>query len=91
MLRQRKALRQSLAKPHTDARQLESWGDPANPQKAARKGLLHEIVDGKALGRAMEIAAVIPVPESVAQIDRVVGNATETPLPMDWRSVEICS
>jgi enoyl-CoA hydratase/carnithine racemase len=53
-----------------------------NPKEAARLGLVHESVGGKALDRAMEIArrlASRPA-ESVAAIKRLVRNATETPL-----------
>ena len=57
-------------------------GDAVNPKEAARLGLVHESVSGKALDRAMEIArrlASRPA-ESVAAIKRLVRNATETPL-----------
>ena len=57
-------------------------GDPVAPQEAARQGLVHETVSGKALDRAMEIARRLSShpPESVACIKRLVRNATETPL-----------
>src|SRR5260370_2213488 len=49
---------------------------------AARNGLVHETVSGKALDRAMEIAQRVSshTPESVSYIKRLVRNATETPL-----------
>src|ERR1700680_1676452 len=57
-------------------------GDAVNPKEAARLGLVHESVSGKALDRAMEIARRLASrpPESVAAIKRLVRNATETPL-----------
>ena len=57
-------------------------GVPLNPRDAEKKGLVHETVSGKALDRAMEIARrlVAHTSESVAQIKRLVRNATETPL-----------
>ena len=57
-------------------------GDAVNPKEAARLGLVHESVSGKALDRAMEIARRLGSrpPESVAAIKRLVRNATETPL-----------
>src|SRR2546428_9387216 len=57
-------------------------GDPLSPREAERKGLVHEVVSGKALDRAMEIARRLSsfTPESVACIKRLVRNATETPL-----------
>jgi enoyl-CoA hydratase/carnithine racemase len=57
-------------------------GQPVAPQEAARQGLVHETVQGKALDRAMEIAARIACfpPQSIACIKRLVRNATETPL-----------
>ena len=57
-------------------------GDAVNPKEAARLGLVHESVTGKALDRAMEIARRLASrpPESVAAIKRLVRNATETPL-----------
>src|SRR3984957_14444292 len=57
-------------------------GDPLTPREAERKGLVHETVSGKALGRAMEIARRLSSfpPESVACIKRLVRNATEMPL-----------
>jgi enoyl-CoA hydratase/carnithine racemase len=57
-------------------------GDAVNPKEAARLGLVHESVTGKALDRAMEIARRLASrpPESVAAIKRLVRNATEMPL-----------
>src|ERR1700692_2399886 len=57
-------------------------GDPVAPQEAARQGLVHETVRGKALDRALEIARRLASrpSESVAYIKRLVRNATETPL-----------
>jgi len=57
-------------------------GDAVNPKEAARLGLVHETVSGKALDRAMEIARRLASrpPESVAAIKRLVRNAPETPL-----------
>jgi len=57
-------------------------GDAVNPKEAARLGLVHESVSGKALDRAMAIARRLASrpPESVAAIKRLVRNATETPL-----------
>lgn len=57
-------------------------GDPVPPREAARLGLVHESVAGKAIDRAMEIARRLASrpPESVAYIKRLVRNATETPL-----------
>src|SRR5712672_1847104 len=57
-------------------------GNAVNPKEAARLGLVHESVSGKALDRAMEIACRLAFrpPESVAAIKRLVRNATETPL-----------
>jgi len=57
-------------------------GVPLNPRDAEKKGLVHETVSGRALDRAMEIAGRLAMhtPESVAQIKRLVRNATETPL-----------
>jgi len=54
-------------------------GDAVSPQEAARLGLVHESVSGKALDRAMEIARRLAArpPESVAAIKRLVRNATE--------------
>src|SRR6202048_666092 len=57
-------------------------GKALSPREAERKGLVHETVSGKALGRAMEIARRLSSfpPESLAYIKRLVRNATETPL-----------
>ncbi len=57
-------------------------GDPVSPREAARQGLVHETVSGKALDRAMEIARRLSsyTPEAVAHIKRLVRNATEMPL-----------
>jgi enoyl-CoA hydratase/carnithine racemase len=57
-------------------------GDAVNPKEAAKLGLVHESVSGKALDRAMEIARRLATrpPESVAAIKRLVRNATDTPL-----------
>jgi enoyl-CoA hydratase/carnithine racemase len=57
-------------------------GNPVPPQQAARQGLVHETVSGKALDRAIEIARSLSshTPESVACIKSLVRNATETPL-----------
>ena len=57
-------------------------GDAVQPKEAARLGLVHESVTGKALDRAMQIARRLASrpPESVAAIKRLVRNATETPL-----------
>ncbi len=43
---------------------------------------MHETVSGEALDRAMEIARRLSsyTPEAVAHINRLVRNATETPL-----------
>ena len=43
---------------------------------------MHETVSGKGLDRAMEIARRLSsrTPESLAYIERLVRNATETPL-----------
>src|SRR6202158_3835473 len=59
-------------------------GDAVNPKEAARLGLVHESVSGKALDRAMEIARRLASrpPESVAAIKRLVRNATDTPLAL---------
>jgi len=58
------------------------FGDAVTPQEAARQGLVHETVSGKALERAVEIAHRLSArpPESIACIKRLVRNATETPL-----------
>jgi len=57
-------------------------GDAVNPKEAARLGLVHEAVSGKALDRALDIARRLASrpPESVAAIKRLVRNANETPL-----------
>jgi enoyl-CoA hydratase len=61
-------------------------GQPLNPRDAERKGLVHETVSGKAIGkaidRAMEIAKRLSshTPESLGYIKRLVRNATDTPL-----------
>jgi enoyl-CoA hydratase len=57
-------------------------GDALTPREAERKGLVHETVTGKALDRAMAIARRLSTfpPESVANIKRLVRNATEVPL-----------
>jgi enoyl-CoA hydratase/carnithine racemase len=57
-------------------------GDPVAPNEAARLGLVHETVSGKALDRAVEIARRLASrpPEAVGYIKRLVRNATETPL-----------
>jgi enoyl-CoA hydratase len=57
-------------------------GDPVAPNEAARLGLVHETVSGKALDRALEIARRLASrpPEAVGYIKRLVRNATETPL-----------
>jgi enoyl-CoA hydratase len=57
-------------------------GDPVAPQQAARQGLVHETVSGKALDRAMQIAHRLAShqSESLAFIKRLVRSATETPL-----------
>src|SRR5262249_32618015 len=51
-------------------------GDPVSPREAARQGLVHETVSGKALDRAMEIARRLSsyAPEAVAHIKRLVRN-----------------
>jgi len=57
-------------------------GAPVSPQEAARQGLVHRTVNGKAIDGALEIArrlAALPK-ESLAYIKRLVRNATETPL-----------
>ena len=57
-------------------------GDPVAPNEAARLGLVHETVSGKALDRALEIARRLASrpPEAVGYIKRLVRNATETSL-----------
>jgi enoyl-CoA hydratase/carnithine racemase len=57
-------------------------GKTLSPGNAERKGMVHETVDGKALDRAMEIAKHLAkyTPDSVANIKRLVRNATEMPL-----------
>src|SRR6476469_7861078 len=49
-------------------------GDPVSTREAARQGLVHETVTGKALDRAMEIARRLSsyTPEAVAHIKRLV-------------------
>ncbi len=57
-------------------------GDPVSPREAARQGLVHETISGKALDRAMEIARRLSsyTREAIAHIKRLVRNATEMPL-----------
>jgi enoyl-CoA hydratase/carnithine racemase len=57
-------------------------GVTLTPVEAERRGLVHEAVPGKALDRAMEIAARLAshTPASVAAIKRLVRSAVETPL-----------
>ncbi len=57
-------------------------GDPVAPQEAARLGMVHETVSGKAMDRAMVIARRLTShpPEALAYIKRLVRSATETPL-----------
>jgi enoyl-CoA hydratase len=57
-------------------------GQPVSPREAARKGMVHETVSGKALDRAMEIARRLSLhpPEALAYAKRLVRNAAETPL-----------
>src|SRR5260221_2044564 len=57
-------------------------GVPLAPRDAERKGLVHETVGGKALDRAMDIARRLSrhTPASLAYINRLVRNATATPL-----------
>ena len=57
-------------------------GQPLNPREAEKKGLVHQIVSGRAVDRAMEIAKRLSshTPESLGYIKRVVRNATDTPL-----------
>ena len=57
-------------------------GVTLSPRDAERKGLVHEIVEGKAIDRAMDIARRIAshTPESVAYIKRLVRGAVSTPL-----------
>jgi len=43
-------------------------GQPLNPREAERKGLVHETVSGKALHRAMEIAAPIVAYAGIARL-----------------------
>jgi len=68
-------------------------GQPLNPRKAERKGLVHETVGGKALDRAMEIARRLSshTLDSLAYIKRLVRNATETPPRKALRLNEISS
>jgi len=57
-------------------------GAPVSPQEAARQGLVHRTVNGKAIDGALEIARRLTAlpKESLAYIKRLVRNATETPL-----------
>jgi enoyl-CoA hydratase/carnithine racemase len=56
-------------------------GQPVSPREAARKGMVHETVSGKALDRALEIARRLShPPEALAHAKRLVRNAAETPL-----------
>jgi len=57
-------------------------GVTLSPDEAAKKGLVHEAVDGNALDRALEIARRIAThtPQSVAFIKRLVRSAVATPL-----------
>ena len=54
-------------------------GITLSPEEAARKGLVHEAVDGKAIDRALEIAERLAThtPESVAHIKRLVRGAQQ--------------
>lgn len=57
-------------------------GEPVTPAEAARLGIVHEAVAGKALERAMTIArklAALDAP-ALAYIKRLVRSAQETPL-----------
>ena len=57
-------------------------GEPVSPKEAARLGIVHEAVAGKALTRAKEIArklARLDAP-ALAYIKRLVRSAQETPL-----------
>jgi enoyl-CoA hydratase len=57
-------------------------GAPVSPQDAARQGLVHKTVNGKAIDGALEMArrlAALPK-DSLASIKRLVRNAIETPL-----------
>ncbi len=57
-------------------------GTPVSPKEAARQGLVHQTVTGKAVDRALEIArrlAALPR-DSLAYIKRLVRSATEMPL-----------
>jgi enoyl-CoA hydratase len=58
-------------------------GVALSPREAQSKGLVQEVVSGKALDRAMEIAKRMAThtPESVAYIKRLVRGALATPLP----------
>src|SRR5581483_905543 len=57
-------------------------GITLSPDEAARKGLVHEAVAGKAIDRAMEIAKRLAThtPQSVRHIKRLIRGALETPL-----------
>src|SRR5689334_22753827 len=57
-------------------------GVTLSPDDAARKGLVHEAVTGKAIDRAMEIAKRLAThtPQSVGYIKRLIRGALETPL-----------
>jgi len=57
-------------------------GVTLTPAEAARRGLVHETVDGQALDRALEIARRLAThsPESVAYIKRLVRGALDVPL-----------
>lgn len=57
-------------------------GEPVSPREAARLGIVHEAVAGRALARAQEIArklARLDAP-ALAYIKRLVRSACETPL-----------
>ncbi len=57
-------------------------GEPVTPKEAARLGIVHETVAGKALDRAMAVArklAALDAP-ALAHIKRLVRSAQETPL-----------
>ena len=57
-------------------------GIALTPGEALARGMVHEVVRGKALDRAMEIARRLAThtPESVRAIKRLVRSAVETPL-----------
>ncbi len=57
-------------------------GVTVSPTVAAQKGFVHEAVPGRAIERAMEIAARLAThtPESVGYIKRLVRGAIDTPL-----------